>query len=90
MAIQDPPRHCSLEAAVGRSRVCPEAGCAFWEPGGAALGGRCAIEHLGIAPDAPLATWLLEIRERLEAGSSEEEQRALRGVFHHLLNGSSD
>ena len=90
MAIQHTTRLCSLAAAVGKSEACPEDSCPFWEPGGAALGGRCAIEELGIAPDAALATWLLEIREKLAAGSSEEEERAMRGIFHHLLNDSSE
>lgn len=82
------PQHtklCSLEAAVGRSQACPEDACPFWEPGGAALAGRCAFEELGISADAGLAAWLLEIRGRLEATSSVEEDRALRAAFHHLL-----
>jgi hypothetical protein len=83
-------RLCSLEAAVGRSQACPEDACPFWEPGGAVLGGRCALEHLDVADDAPTASWLLEIRERLAAASSEDEERAMRGVFHHLLNDSSE
>jgi hypothetical protein len=88
--MSDPhtPRLCSLESAVGREAACPEAACPFWEPGGAALGGRCAVEHLGVVADAPLASWLLEIREKLETTSSEGEKRALRGAFHHLLNDS--
>lgn len=90
MATQQTTRLCTLAAAVGKSEACPEYSCPFWEPGGAALGGRCAIEELGIAPDAALATWLLEIREKLAAGSSEEEERVLRGVFHHLINGSPE
>jgi hypothetical protein len=77
---------CSLAAAVGKSEACPEEACPFWEPGGAALQGRCAFERLGLSADAELASWLLEIRERLGAVSSAEEERALRGVFHHLLN----
>jgi hypothetical protein len=90
MAIQDPPRHCSLEAVVGKPEACPEDACAFWEPGGAALNGRCAFEQLGLSADARSASWLLEIRGRLEAAGSAEEERAIRSAFHHLLNGSSD
>jgi hypothetical protein len=82
-------RICSLEAAVGRSEACPEDACPFWEPGGAALGGRCAFEELGISADAGLAAWLLEIRGRLEEGSVEEE-RALRAAFHHLIAGTKE
>lgn len=83
-------RLCSLEAAVGRSEACPEDACPFWEPGGAALAGRCAFEELGISADADLASWLLEIRERLEASSSAEDDRALRAAFHHLIGGTRE
>ena len=81
-------RVCSLSAATGKAEACPEEACPFWEPGGAALGGRCAIEQFGLEVDAALAHWLLEIRESLASASSVEEERALRGVFHHLLNDS--
>jgi len=90
MAIQDERRLCSLEVAVGKNGICPEEGCPFWEPGGAALGGRCAVEELGGLTDAPVATWLLEIREKLLAASSEEDERAMRAVFHQLLNTSPE
>jgi hypothetical protein len=90
MAIQPTNRLCSLAAAVGTSEPCPEEACPFWEPGGAVLGGRCALDKLGLVPDAPVATWLLEIRRALGAAGSAEEERALRSAFHHLLNDSSD
>jgi hypothetical protein len=90
MAIEQGRRICSLAAAVDRREACPEGACPFWEPGGAALGGRCAVEQLGVAADAALATWLLEIRERLADTRSEGEERAMRSVFHHLLNDSSE
>jgi hypothetical protein len=90
MSIQQIPRLCTLEAAVGRSEACPEDTCPFWEPGGAALGGRCAWEQLGVSADSELAAWLLEIRGRLEATSSAEEERAVRSAFHHLLNESNE
>jgi hypothetical protein len=83
-------RPCSLEAAVGRSAACPEDLCPFWEPGGAVLGGRCAFEKLDITADASLAAWLLEIRGRLEDGSSVEDERTMRAAFHHLLNDSDE
>jgi hypothetical protein len=84
------PRLCSLEAAVDRSEACPEDACPFWEPGGAALGGRCAFEELGISADPGLATWLLDIRGRLETASSVEDDRALRAAFHHLIAGTKE
>jgi hypothetical protein len=90
MAIEQGNRYCSLAAAVDRDDVCPEGACPFWEPGGAALGGRCAVERLGVEADAALARWLLEIREKLAATSSEGEERAMRSAFHHLLNDSSE
>jgi hypothetical protein len=89
-ATEDTTRICSLASAVGKHEACPEAACPFWEPGGAALGGRCAFEQLGLKADVPLATWLLEIRGRLETSSTAEEERALRSVFHHLLNDSPE
>ena len=90
MSIPQTARLCSLSATVGKHEACPEGACPFWEPGGAVLGGRCALEELGVVPDTALATWLLEVRERLEAASTEDEERTMRGVFHHLLNGSSE
>jgi len=81
---------CSLEAAVGKSEACPEDACPFWEPGGAALEGRCAFEQLDVTADASLAGWLLEIRGRLEEAGSVEEERAVRTAFHHLLNESDE
>jgi hypothetical protein len=90
MAIQQTTRLCTLEAAVGKSEACPEDACPFWEPGGAALGGRCAWEQLGVAADSELSAWLLEIRRRLEAASSADEERAVRRAFHHLLNDSDE
>jgi hypothetical protein len=33
---------------------------------------------------------LLEIREKLLAASSEENERAMRAVFHQLLNSTSE
>jgi hypothetical protein len=90
MAMEQMTRRCSLKAVLGKAEACPEARCPFWEPGGAALSGRCAVEELGVVADAPLATWLLQMRDRLEAAGSVEEERTLRGVFHQLLNDSSE
>lgn len=83
-------RRCSLEAAVGKTAACPEDACPFWEPGGAVLGGRCAFEALGISADTGLASWLLEIRGRLEAASSVDDERALRSAFHQLIAGTKE
>ena len=90
MAIAHPTRLCSLEAVVGRLETCPEGACPFWEPGGAALDGRCAFEELDVVADAPLAAWLLEIRERLASAESTVAADAARRLFRHLLNGSAE
>ena len=90
MATKDMTRDCSLSAVVGEIEACPEGACPFWEPGGAALGGRCAFEQLGLAANAPLASWLLDIRGRLAAASSLEEDRAVRSAFRHLLNDADE
>lgn len=90
MAIGETTRLCSLEATVGKAGACPEKRCPFWEPGGAALGGRCAVEDLGLVADVPLATYLLELREKLETASSEDEQHAMRSAFHQLLSSTSE
>ncbi|HEY7421979.1 MAG TPA: hypothetical protein VH541_08205 [Gaiellaceae bacterium] len=90
MATERTTRLCSLEAAVGRLEACPESGCPFWEPGGAALGGRCAFEGLAVEADAPLAAWLLEIRERLASAESTAAADAARSLFSHLLNDSAE
>jgi hypothetical protein len=81
---------CSLEAAVGKLEACPEGECPFWEPGGAVLAGRCAFEKLDIPADAALATWLLEIRERLASAESTVGADAARSLFSHLLNDSEE
>ena len=90
MVIEEVRPRCTLKAVLGKTEACPEERCPFWEPGGAALGGRCAVEELGLSADVPLATWLLEIREKLAAATSDDEERAMRGVFHQLLNDSSE
>jgi hypothetical protein len=90
MAIEHTTRLCSLEAAVGRLEAWPEGACPFWEPGGAALGGRCAFEQLDLAADARLATWMLEIRERLASAESTAAADEAHSLFSHLLNESSE
>jgi hypothetical protein len=90
MAIDEMTRLCSLEAAVGKAEACPEGACPFWEPGGAAVGGRCTFEELGLAADTELATWLLEIRERLSSASSSAATDEVHRLFAHLLNDSAE
>jgi hypothetical protein len=90
MAIGERTRLCSLEAAVGKHVACPEIACPFWEPGGAALGGRCAFEQLDVATEARLAGWLLEIRERLATAESTAAAAEAHSLFSHLLNDSAE
>ena len=90
MAIESTTRLCSLEATVGKLEACPEGACPFWEPGGAALDGRCAFDELDVAADPELAGWLLEIRERLASAESTVAADAARSLFSHLLNESAE
>jgi len=88
MGIDCATRLCSLEEAVGRCEACPEGACPFWEPGGAALDGRCAFEQLDVAADEDLAAWLLELRERLATAESTAAADEVHTLFSHLLNES--
>jgi hypothetical protein len=88
MGIETTTRLCSLEEAVGTREACPEGACPFWEPGGAALDGRCAFEELDVTADAALTGWLLEIRERLASAESTVAADAAHSLFSHLLNES--
>jgi hypothetical protein len=81
---------CALERAVGRHELCPEAGCPFWEPGGAVLSGRCAFERLDLSSRPEVARELLHVRELLEPPASASAQSEARHLFHHLLNESED
>ena len=78
-------RLCTLEATVGKTESCPEDRCPFWEPGGDAE----FLERAASADEA-LASWLLEIRERLESARSTAEADEVRRLFSHLLNESAE
>jgi len=83
-------RLCRLEHIAGRSALCPEDGCPFWEPGGAVLPGRCAFERLDLSGRPDAARELLRIRELLESPLSAEAGADARHLFHRLLNQSED
>lgn len=53
------PRLCVLVDAAGRIEECPGEGCPFWEPGGAVLEVRCALERM-----LPREDWTAELAER--------------------------
>lgn len=65
----DDEKMCRLEGVAGRTVACPEGGCAFWEPGGAVLEGRCVLHEIDFAREPGLAEWLLELRESLARGA---------------------
>ena len=78
---------CSLSlAAHGEIEVCPEDQCVFWESGGAVLKGSCLVERLGIdVRDQELATYLLEVRERVEQARDSREAEVAHREFAHRL-----
>jgi len=63
---------CALTRVVGDEAACPEAACAFWQPGGDDLEGGCAIERLDLDRAGPdVAGFLLEVRGRLESNPTQ-------------------
>jgi hypothetical protein len=86
MSDRSPDRSCRLHAALGRAEACPEAACGFWEPGGAALDGRCAFELVDMTGRAELAAVLLDVRSALESAGSRAEKVEARKRFHRALN----
>ena len=82
-------RSCRLHAELGHAEACPEAGCAFWEPGGAALAGRCAFELVDVTGRTELAELLVDIRSALESAATRAEEVEARRRFHRALNAGS-
>ncbi len=66
-------RRCRLQYAAGRIEACPEDACPFWEPGGAVLDGRCAIEQLDLKAGPELVSSLVTLREDLESATTRRE-----------------
>jgi hypothetical protein len=79
-------RLCRIAAAAGRDDACPERACPFWEPGGAALDGRCAVDRLDLDARADVVSWLLRLRERLEAAATTEDADRARRVLYALID----
>jgi hypothetical protein len=77
---------CRLHHAQGRVEECPEEACPFWDPGGAVLPGRCAVELVDLKASPELVAWLLSLRRDLETARSAEETTAARRLFHGLLD----
>lgn len=74
-AASETPLRCRLVEALGRSESCPGARCPFWEPGGAVLPGRCAVGEIDLGGRAEFASWLLSIRDELEAARAPHDHR---------------
>ena len=64
-------RLCRLEQAQGPKVRCPAEECAFWEPGGAVLEGRCVLHNVDFPHEPGLADWLREFRDGLAHSASE-------------------
>ena len=77
-------RRCRLQYAAGRFEACPEDACPFWEPGGAVLDGRCAIEQLELPAGSELILRLLTLRKDLEAASAGREAQESLRLFYRL------
>ena len=79
---------CRLDLIAGHAERCPGPPCPFWEPGGAALEGRCVLERVGpeLEYRPELAEVLLELRRRLESARTEADASEARRAFAHALN----
>jgi len=75
---------------VGRTERCTESNCPFWEPGGAALDGRCAFDRIALDHRVELAVWLVELRVRLAGGAGDADARAAWAAYNQLLRDCSD
>jgi hypothetical protein len=86
MEGERPERLCRLAFAVGRAEFCTDAVCPFWEPGGAALEGRCAFEEVALSSRPTLAGSLLLLRSQLQAARTPAERREASGQFALALD----
>jgi len=70
--------NCTLRlVAQAQAEPCSRERCAFWEPGGAVVEEGCLLNRLGVdVHRLDLATYLLEVRERLEQARSLAEAEA--------------
>lgn len=77
---------CRLELAAGRTAACPERACPFWEPGGAVLEGRCALDRIDLGERPEVAAELLGLRRQLESASVYEQERGVRLALRRLID----
>ena len=93
MALDDiapAERLCRLKAMLRQVEVCPGEACAFWEPGGVVLEGRCAFERLDLSAKPELAALLLDLRSGLEVAHSQAEEKDVLRHLYRLLNEETD
>jgi len=83
-------RTCRLDALAGRETICSEQSCPFWEPGGAALEGRCVFDLVDLGGRPDLVAELRHLREVLGTAAPGEEEVRARHHFHELLNESGE
>jgi hypothetical protein len=50
------------------------------------LEGRCGLEQLDVFDDPELASWLLDLRKRLESARPPTEAAGARRLFYRLLD----
>ena len=79
--------NCQLSSFGGPPHRCSADACPFWEPGGAVLDGRCAIEHLDLETWPDLVPQLRSLRDELTR-LQPDEQLGTWHRFHRLLNQS--
>jgi len=83
-------RLCRIALAVGEREACRAGGCPFWEPGGAVLEGRCAVDRLDLDARPGVAPWLLELRARLDSANAADAARGRRELYALLDTGDAD
>jgi hypothetical protein len=84
-------RLCVLEqVARGEATACLETDCPFWEPGGAVLAGRCALDEVDLAGRADVARELLGVRDRLRTLHADDREKSLLLLYRRLLKTSDD
>jgi hypothetical protein len=82
-------RICHLDASSGNERRCSEV-CAFWEPGGAVVEGRCAFEQLDFAGRPGLVAEMIHLRDLLDAAAPAVRDSDAWREYRRVLNESGE